>query len=450
MEGTAETTEVSNRAAMARKFIFSQKSMKRIVESEVWQNSFSKPLNAQEFERVAEGIRSGTEIRNLSANLIEISYKDTDPMRAFKTVDLMTKIFIEESLSAKQNESQAAFNFIDEQVRNYQKKLAESEQAIKEFKSKNVDASESAKANASQRLIELRRELEALDLELLSEQSALQTYKKQLTGESRYQDTASIERENQLNSRIQGLQERLAELRLQYHETYPDIVQLKGQIEELQKQLFEELEKRKEDKSQNINQVPTGQTAQIIQSQILTTESNIAAINAKKTQIQKLMDAERTTLEKINEVEAEIAELTRDYQVNQTMYQNLLSQRETARISMNIDLQNQGLTLRVQEPASIPLTPKGIHFSHIIFAGFVLSILIPVGIVFALALLDKKIRDEISIQRAIDVPLLASLYTAQSPSDKTEFIKKLAFISSSVVVIWSFYGLAVYFKMKGA
>ncbi len=449
MEGTAETTEVGNRATMARKFIFSQKSMKRILDSEVWQNSFTREPDAKTLEAVADGIRYSTEIRNLSSNLIEISYRDTDPIKAYHTTDLMTKIFIEESLAAKQNESQAAYSFIDAQVKTYHEKLTQSEQAIKEFKSKNIDASESAKANASQRLIELRRELETLDLDIFSAESTLETYNKQLAGESNFQDSASINRENQLNDRIRGLEERLAELKLNYHDTYPDIVQLKGQIDELRKQVAAEIDKRRQSKNDSLAKVPTGQTAQTIQSQILTTESNIAALKARKSQILRLMEAERRTLDMINEVEAEIAELTRDYVVNQNMYQSLLSQRENARISMNIDLQNQGLTLKVQEPASIPLTPKGIRFSHIILAGFVLSAGIPIALIFGLTLIDKKIRTEYAIQRAIEVPILASVYTVNSPADRAALFKKFIYVGLTISVIWSFYAIAVYMRLKG-
>ena len=194
---------------------------------------------------------------------------------------------------------------------------------------------------------------------------------------------------------------------------------------------------------------PTGATAQAIQSQILNSESVIASLNARKGQIKRLMEGERATLENINSVEAEISELTRDYVVNQDMYQSLLSQRENARISMNIDLQNQGLTLKVQEPAFLPLTPKGIRFSHIILAGSILSFLIPIGLVYGFTLIDRKVRTESAVQQAFDIPILASVYTLEAPSSRISKVKKLAIAALIIFSVWAVYGYAIYSRLKG-
>ena len=235
MAGTAETTEVQNRSNLARKIIFSQKSLRQILDSKIWQDSFKQKPDAKMLEAAADGIKYSTLVRNQGNNLIEISYKNTDPLKAFKTTELMTNIFIEESLAAKRDESQAAYNFIDAQVKTYHSKLKKSEDALKEFRSRNIDASESAKLNANQRFIELKRELETVELDLSSAESSLETYRNQLEGKSNFQDRASINRESQLNSRIAEFEGRLAELKLNYHDTYPDVVQLKGQIEDLKK-----------------------------------------------------------------------------------------------------------------------------------------------------------------------------------------------------------------------
>jgi polysaccharide chain length determinant protein (PEP-CTERM system associated) len=449
MAGTAETTQVQSRAAMASKIIFSKKSIQRILDSDIWKTIVGENLSPELIEKMSRQIQSSTDISNAGSNLIEISYTNKDPMVAYETTKIMTDIFIEESIAAKQHESQAAYNFIDNQVKTYQQKLKDSEDRIKEFRSKNIDASESAKTNASQRLIELKRELETVDLDISTAESSLDTYKKQLRGESSFQDQASINRENQLNERILALETRLADLKLNYHDTYPDIVQLKGQIQDLKDQIYQELQKRKEQKESKVIQVPTGETAQAIQSQILATENRIASLQTRKDQLLKLMDRERATLDRINDVEAEIAELTRDYDVNREIYQNLLEQRENARISMNIDLENQGLTLKIQEPASIPVSPQGLRFSHILIGGLLLSIAIPIAIVFGLTIVDAKVRTEARIQDTFEIPILASVYTLDSPEAKKKNLIKSSFFVISLIIMWSLYSIAAYLRIKG-
>ena len=448
MAGTAETTEIqANMANMANKIIFSQRSLKRVLDSDTWSGDFETVSEARALDRIGQRLSATTRISNVGANLIEISYTNNEPIKAFETAQLMTEIFIEESVATKQRESQAAYNFIDEQVNDYHEKLKSSENAIKEFRSKNIDASETAKDNANARLIELKRELETVELDISTGETSVASYKKQLTGESSFTDQASIARESQLNERLVALEQRLADLKLNYHDSYPDIVQLKSQIGDVKKQIQEELTSR--EARSNVIKVPTGETAQLIQSQIFTTQNNINALKARKKQISRLMDNERTMLDRISDVEAEVSELTRDYEVNQEMYQNLLNQRENARISMNIDLKNQGLTLKVQEPPSIPVTPKGIRFAHIVLAGLALSFMIPVGLIYGLTLIDQKIRTEPSVYNTFEIPVLASVDMLDSPSEKRGNMIKFLIFVSVVVVVWAVYGFAIFTRMQG-
>jgi len=447
MAGTAETTQVQSRATMANKIIFSQKAIKRVMESDIWKDQM--PTDLRQIEQLGDEIRNSTQINNVGNNLIEISYKNVDPIKAYETTKLMTEIFIEESLAAKQNESQAAYNFINNQVQAYHEKLKESEDALKNFRSKNIDASENAKQNASERLIELKRELESVDLDISTQQSLLKNYQRQLAGESSFEDRASIDRENTLNQRIAELETRLADLKLNYHETYPDIVQLKGQIEDLKGQVAQVIAEREKQKGKTVNKAPTGETAQLIRTQMFTAENSLSSLQARRNQVLMLMDRERETLDKINDVEAEISELTRDYEVNQEMYQNLLSQRETARISMNIDLENQGLTLKIQEPAAIPVTPKGLRFSHLILAGLFLSFVIPIGIVYGFTLIDGKLRSDTVITHVINLPILASLHDVATPYDRRKNTINYMIAISAIFVVWSIYGIAIYFRLQG-
>lgn len=449
MAGTAETTKVENHSGMANKIIFSQKALKEILASETWAGTIKANSEARKLEILGMTLGGSTMIRNAGKNIIEISYSDNEPLKAFETTQLMTDIFIKESLANKQNESQAAFEFINDQVKTYHQKLQASENAIKEFRSKNIDASDTAKQNSNQRLIELKRELETVELDLTAAKTTVENFRKQLSGESSFTDQSSVAKENQLNTRILELEQRLAELKLNYHDTYPDIVKLKGQISDLRTQLNQELTRRESKSKESKVVVPTGEAAQLIQSQIFTAENDVSTLKARQDQILRLMDSERATLDRISDVEAEVAELTRDYQVNQDMYQNLLNQRENARISRNIDLENQGLTLKIQEPATIPITPKGLRFSHIILVGVVLSFILPIGVIYGLTLLDRKVRTEHSIYNTFDIPILTSVASLVSPQEHKKNLVKISLYISIVMIVWGIYGVAIYLRLQG-
>ena len=449
MRGTAVTTDVVDRAKIASQVIFSKKSLARVLSTDSWKNASANERTASQIERLMSNIRDKTRIKNAGENLIEINYSDVDPKKAFVTTRLLTEIFIDESLNAKQEESRSAFDFIDNQVKIYQNKLRGAEKAIKEFMSKNVDSTPGAKDNANTRLVELKREIEVVELAISAEKSSILVRKKQLSGETNAETNASFKKEEQLNLRITDLQTRLEDLRLNYKDTYPDIVQLKGQINTLKESLLSEAKQREELRQSGQSKKPTGTVAQELRSNMLLSETKIIALNSKLHQLQRLTERERDTLGKINAVEAEIAELNRDYNVNQTMYQDLLGQRENARISMNIDIDGQGQTMKLQDPAALPTIPKGIRFGHIILAGLVLSFILPILLIYGLTLLDNKVRNELFFREVVRIPVIGKIYDVVTPNIAKQNIIKISIMAATVVGVWLIYGYAIFIRLQG-
>ncbi len=447
MRGTVVETTVRGHSRIARQVIFSQKSMDRIVESEVWAGESTSALTPKEHDLLKNEIQGKTDVSEVGQNLIEISFKDRNPERAFKTAKLLTQNFVQDSISAKQEESRSAYDFIDEQVSIYQIKLRQAEEAIKEFRSKNVDATQGAKDNANARLVELKRELEGVELEISSEESGILGNKRRLSGEVSAEANASFEKESAIQARIIELSTRLDDLRLNYKDTYPDIVQLKGQIKSLQQALSMESGKR-ESIAKGSKSAPSGIVAQELKRAVLVSEAKIINLNAKKKQLQRLIDRERETLTQINAVEAEVAELNRDYNVNQNMYQGLLGQRENARVSMNIDIKNQGLTMKIQEPAILPITPHGIRFVHILLVGLALSFALPIGLVYTITLLDQRVRSEFYLRDDLRLPILATVYDIQNVAMKRHNILKFASILLTILVIGFVYGYVIILKLQ--
>jgi len=105
--------------------------------------------------------------------------------------------------------------------------------------------------------------------------------------------------------------------------------------------------------------------------------------------------------------DARLAELTRDYQVNRDIYQDLLRRRESARVSMNLDRDRQGFTFKIQEPATLPLYPSGLRFWHFVAGGILLGLLIPVGLLYARLQFDPRIRIGNAISSRHKVPIAA-------------------------------------------
>ncbi len=68
----------------------------------------------------------------------QISYRDTDRQRAVKVVQIMLDSFIEDTLKKRRSGFQDARDFLQQQIRQQEQRLAEAEQKLAEFKRRNI------------------------------------------------------------------------------------------------------------------------------------------------------------------------------------------------------------------------------------------------------------------------------------------------------------------------
>ena len=122
MEGAAAPTANKNRANMARDVIFSRKVMAKILEAGGWMATNPSPV---EQDRLAEAIKSRTQVQITRDNLITIAYSDNNAKRTFEVARAFAQLFISESLTSKQRESREAYEFINSQVEAYRAKLTD-------------------------------------------------------------------------------------------------------------------------------------------------------------------------------------------------------------------------------------------------------------------------------------------------------------------------------------
>lgn len=418
MQGAAVTTEVADRSRLAREIIFGRKIMNQVLSETGWLESEPAP---DEQERLLKRVMRKTSITNLGRNLIKIEYRDDDPERAYMTTKRFADLFISESLDAKSNESQAAFDFIDKQVQEYHEKLARAEQALKEFRSENLDAQPGADADISTRLNTLQSRIEEATQELRETEIKKQSLERQISGEAEV--VSAVSRENQYRARIAELYSQLETLRLSYHDTYPDIVRLRHQIDDLNQAIAEERQRREQ--ARQTGRATIDETVinnpmyQQLRRELSATQIQVDTLHARIAEAKRQMQSELERGKRMQGGAATLAELTRDYQVNREIYQDLLKRRENARVSMNLDRENQGLTFKIQEPAVLPLQPSGLRFWHFVLGGLILGIAIPIGLLYAKLHFDPRVRVAAVLADRYKLPVLATVPQLWSPREAT-------------------------------
>jgi polysaccharide chain length determinant protein (PEP-CTERM system associated) len=409
MEGRAVATTVVDRARIAREVIYSRKILAAVLEEA---GSLADQPSPAVLERRLEDLRGAIQVRGAGENLIQISYRDSNPERTFGITRRVAELFISESLEAKERESREAFEFIAARVEEYHAKLTAAEERLKAFRGENLDARPGTATDVNTRVGELRQRIEQAQTELSELQMRQLTLQQQLSGEAA--TSTSQNRETQYRQRAAELQSELDTLLLSFTDEYPDVVRLRHQIADLQAEILAEGRRRASAEAGG-GDLGDGATVSLnplyqqLRSELSTVRTSAAALRARVGETNALLEAELERGRRVADSEAMLAELTRDYEVNRDLYQDLLRRRENARVSMSLDAEGRGLSMRIQEPAVLPQNPAGLRFAHFLLAGFGLGLAVPLGLLVAVTRLDSRVRSASEVAACAGVPVLVSV-----------------------------------------
>jgi polysaccharide chain length determinant protein (PEP-CTERM system associated) len=416
MQGAAVTTDVRDRARIAREIIFGQRIMGKIMEIYGLRADTVSALEKQAF---VERMEKRTRIVNVGPNLIKIEFRDPEAKRAYSTTKTLADLFLAASVEAKAAESKAAYEFIEAQAEEYLKKLTEAEERLKEYRSANLDARVGTEAQVGARIDALQQQIEQAKHDLVEAEIRKSSLEKQMSGEAEV--ATALTREGQFRARISELQSQIDNLRLTYHDTYPDIVRMRHQIEDLEESIIAERQRRDAARAAGKplvdDLVVHNPLYAQLRSDVSRATTEIDTLKARIAEYKRQLNEELDRGRRVNVGEVTLAEVTRDYEVNRDIYRDLLKRREAARVSMNLDRDQQGLSFRIQEPASVPVQPIGLRFLHFAIGGLVLGLLLPLGLVVAKFQLDPRIRLPAILSEQLKLPLVAVLPHFSTPSE---------------------------------
>ncbi|MBS3804745.1 MAG: hypothetical protein KGY54_09380 [Oleiphilaceae bacterium] len=442
MEGSAVTTKVTERASVAKETLWHRDVMSKLATDTSVFGEGAEQLSDDALESRIRKLRGNMDVRPRGKNYFTISFSSESQLEAFRGAQRLGQLFISESSERKRTESRGAYGFIDRQVKSYEEQLRDVEKSLQEFLTENSEGTEGV---ASSRMANLQNQLEVAQLKKQELMARANSLAEQLQGVN--PNLRAGQSQDAYVERIRSMEEQLDDLRLRYHDTYPDIVILREQLAELRNQQQAALASAPTQESSEPENYSNAVNPlyQELRATLVTTRADINTTNSRIDSLQGLIAEQSEKMDRIQGNKREYSELTRDMEVNTEIYNDLLKRRERARVSMRLDIEGQGLNYRISENAQYPRLPSGPQFPMFAAAGLLLGLAAPFGALAGMLQVDPRIRARQQLEETAGFPVLMEL-----PRVRTALEKRRERRVTMVVIFFTFAAAALYLAIAAA
>jgi protein tyrosine kinase modulator len=426
MEGrTAGTQSVTDQTAIINQIVLGKRVMREVLLFGGWVKAppARQPDPRQEDELLKK-LRQHIKIEVTREEMVHIAFSDSDPVRTYKVANKLAEIYVRESDAGKERESREAFEFIDKQVKEYSNKLSDiHEKVLAQYRGDSPKAMAPERDEPKPPPVERpsRPKISAEELADLRAEEAMLTA--QVGRKPKEPPKVDPRAEEQVRSRVLQLQGQLDQLRTTFTDEHPDVKRVRRELANQQDELSR-MDKAIADReaAAQLSAKLDDDVAQAAKARLEEVRRRIAA--ATNTPVrhvetvtprgtQETMDPEMRTVGR----DTALSELLRRYEATRDVYQDLLKRRENARVTMELDAQQRGFNMRIQEPAELPATASSLRLMHLTLIGLILAMLVPLGFLLLMVKFDHRVRTPHQIQRL--VPLLGSVTYAPSHREKS-------------------------------
>lgn len=411
MRGIAVQPNIEQQVAMLSRTLISRPTVERLVRQvDLDLGAESKADRNALIERVTKAISIRTTGRD---NLYTLSYQDQNPEVAQRVVQALLAIFVESSLGASRQDSDSARRFLDEQIKSYEAKLTEAEGRLKAFKLRNIQMQSQAGLDSVERAAEIGNKLSQARLELREAESARAVASRQLEALRQQErqalaDTSIPIQTPEIDARLATQKSNLDALLQRYTEAHPDVSNTRRMIRELEAQKNKEVEALRRQALLS----PTSQSAQghpaLLEAMRLLSAAEVqaASLRARVTEYEARASQVQEHLKVAPQLEAELAQLNRDYQVHQKNYSDLVARRESALMSGELESTSSAADFRVIDPPRVD--PKPVAPNKVLLLP--VSLLAALGSGLGVAFLASQVRpvffDGAALREVTELPLL--------------------------------------------
>jgi uncharacterized protein involved in exopolysaccharide biosynthesis len=341
-----------------------------------------------------------------------IAFEAPEPIQAQAVVVELVAVYLEENEGARQRSVAATTLFLNKEAERIAAQIAQIETRLADFKRRNTYNL----PDSTQVQLQLAGRTE---LDLLSTQNQINTVGQRI--ESLRSQLAAVDTEQvvpegvvRARSELSKLEQELAEARLRYTESHPDVRLLRRSVASLTALAAVD------------GSVPAPMDAapsrspqrEALRSQLDSAAAELAELELLRAELadkQRLYDAR---LLQAPEIEREYRDLARDYESAQERYAEIRAKQMQAEIAEELELDQKAERFTVVEPPSMPLEPAGPR--RMLLTAFGLSAVLggSVGFAWLRDLMSPALMSPRDVARRAEARVLTAVPYVVTPKEQ--------------------------------
>lgn len=421
MQGLTVQPDLRQELELLSRVLINRPTVEKLIRSSDLDLKVTSP-KAQ--EELVDHVMSTVTLASVDrgSNIWRIAYRDPDPNSAMRLVQALLSIFLESSAGNKRTDVEQAQRFIDEQIKVYENKLNEADSRLKDFRLKYLGLTGEGASDYVGQLTQLGDEIARARAEYQAAVQSRDALRREQMGEKPIllpdgsrEGAVSTGIIPDLDARIDTLNKNLDELHRKYTDQHPDVISTKRLIQELEEERRKEIEERRKLGTAGMGPADSNPVYQQIKIAAANAEANVAAMGARLANLESRYQSLKERQKLVPEIEAERARLTRDYEVNKKNYDALVSRRESAVMSKQMQ-SVQGIgDFRVIDPPRV--TPTPVSPNRLMLLPLVLLAALGAGVFVSLAVsqLWPTFHDTRSLRLATKRPILGAISVLRTP-----------------------------------
>lgn len=382
----------------------------------------SKPLSAEretlvesdaDAEKLAplvDKVRGGLTISpvkdNRTANretrLIEIEFTHRDPQIAAKIANAIADTYVLMNLEQKVESNKAAGDFLQKRVSELQSTILRDEEKLVNYSRDNqILAPDGNQNTVIQKLTDLNIKLGQAENERISAEvayrNALQSPDTGLIAENKDAKTSQIE------SNLLTLNQRLKQLKTEYTDEWVEVVEVRRQIESLEKEL-------------------ANSRRQANTIQLATLKQNYQETLSREKELRDNFESQRSRVLVQNEAAITYRMIQQEIETNKKLLDNLLQKSKENDVVLNGTPNN----VLVADRALIPRSPVDLRATKDILIACLGSLGLGIGLAFLRNWINNTVYYTDDTEKKFNLPLLTTV-----PFEKRQLTNKLLSIGSA-------------------